>query len=1058
MSGPTRVVFDPTKVIDNLSDVSGRVQHNEAAIDIIDVSLAAHYQLVTGNQGAIHDVSGRVQHNEAAIEVIDMSLGAHYQLVTDNQGAIHDVSSRVQHNEASIEVIDVSLAAHYQLVTGNQGAIHDVSSRVQHNEAAIDIIDVSLAAHYDLIMNNQDTISNITSISDKTTFFTDNPNGLVEMPALNVATTLWQPFGGDILNVQGLKSNPDTPGFQYYGRSTALSDDAQFLAVSAWRTNEISNNVVDIYQYSDISNIWQKIQRIESNTISEILKHNGFYLKFNTLSNNTIRLFVGDIKQIDENDDQYRDGYVTMYELSGNEFIQKARQESDENARWSVYVDQKQDSYIVIGSPTDDNSYKIRKINIYTPDFSTKVLTLIVPKSFGYYCPLNVEIDQDSNYIYFMQYSPSSTSTETQDLYIYNIKDYIDNPPSEEITLNEEDNLAKQFKSIPNQANNSISETSIMGVSVSNNGEYIVVGKSYLQADIYHLDKETGEVDLVYQIYPPSNTGDQGEFAENVSMSGDGKRIAVFYHGTIPYTGGVIIYETQDYQEWHQIGNNIVGDDYQDGVFQNRNNNRISLSADGQVVAIGYPFAETPETRVDAGFARTYRLTDNTSIMRVDRDGVTFNGPLELDVLHVKDTIKFTNNNNIHMGYLAGDAAKSGSNNIRLGFNAGHDAVNTSNSVAIGSDAGKYGHSSNAVAIGRNAGNKDQRANSVAIGSYAGYQDQSGNSVAIGTQAGFNQQQQNAIAIGNNAGKWNLGDSSIVIGKNAGYHMLLDSAYPDNKDNILIGSNCGTSPITPDNIAANINNCIYIGRNINPLSSREITTNEIILGNDISSNMLGRGTNVMILGNDELQRIIIPSYQNLKTNTPQYDGQLYDGQLYIDADNNLKVFESPVITSESFVGNWQIAEEIGSLRVTNVNRETIYWQSNIYTITERQALYNDIYALNADDTFENQHDGETWLEPFQGVSGEGTGAPVSPHDGIITGVWEYNGNDRTLKINGKGNYLGLPKAVNGSELTNPNDAPDSITYTVISVTNSRLEIEIESGNVLWKFVLTKRSY
>ena len=52
--------------------------------------------------------------------------------------------------------------------------------------------------------------------------------------------------------------------------------------------------------------------------------------------------------------------------------------------------------------------------------------------------------------------------------------------------------------------------------------------------------------------------------------------------------------------------------------------------------------------------------------------------------------------------------------------------------------------------------------------------------------------------------------------------------------------------------------------------------------------MSGRGSNVMILGNDALQRIIIPSYQNLKTNTPQHDGQLY-----IDADNNLKVFESP---------------------------------------------------------------------------------------------------------------------------------------------------------------------
>lgn len=114
-----------------------------------------------------------------------------------------------------------------------------------------------------------------------------------------------------------------------------------------------------------------------------------------------------------------------------------------------------------------------------------------------------------------------------------------------------------------------------------------------------------------------------------------------------------------------------------------------------------------------------------------------------------------------------------------------------------------------------------------------------------------------------------------------------------------------------------------------------------------------------------------------------------------------------------------------------------------------------------DDTFENQHDGETWLEPFQGVSEEGTGFPVSQHDGILTGglgYWEYNANDQMLKINGKGNYLGLAKAANGVELIQPNDAPNYITYKVISVTSNRLDIQIDLGNVLWKFVLTKCSY
>ena len=816
-----------------------------------------------------------------------MSLSAHYDLIRGLSGEIHDVSGRVQHNEAAIEVIDMSLSAHYDLIRGLSGEIHDVSGRVQHNEAAIEVIDMSLAAHYGLVMSNQDTISNITSTSDKTTFFSDNSNGLVEMPALNVATTLWQPFGGDISNVQGLRSNQDNSRFKYYGRGIALSDDAQFLAVSAWATPEISNNVVDIYQYND-SEIWTKIQRIENNTSSAT--YHGYYMTFNTLIDNTTRLFIGD--NAGKKLNNLSTGSITMYDLSDNTFIQKAQLYGDEDGGFMSLVDQKQDSYIVVGGPASDSS-KTRKINIYTPEFSTRILTIIVPNSFGNYSPSDIQIDASSNYIYFTQYSSSSTSTERQDLYIYDIKqyikNYIDNQQTDEITLSEDDNLAQQFKSIPNQSNNSVSRSYVGGLSISNNGQYIVVGKSYLQADVYHLDKET--LKLVYQIYPPIDTGYQGAFAENVSMSSDGKRIAIFFNGTIPYRGGVIIYETQDYQEWHQIGNHIIGDDWNDGNIYSVINNRISLSADGQVVAIGYPFAETPDTVVDAGFARTYRLTDNTSIMRVDRDGVTFNGPLELDVLHVKDTIKFTNNNNIHMGYLAGDAAKSGSNNIRLGLNAGHDAPNASNSVAIGSYAGKYGHSSNAVAIGYFAGFKDQSSNSVAIGNEAGAfrqydksvaigywaaaQDQSSNSVAIGNRAAYTSQQHNSVAIGYQAGHYNQGPNSIAIGSQSGFHTDYGA------DNILIGHQSGYN-----GNPTILNKCVYIG---NYIESKSDTQNEIILGNNIPSNMSGRGTNVMILGNDELQRIIIPSYQNLKTMKPQCDGQLY-----IDADNNLKVFQLPI--------------------------------------------------------------------------------------------------------------------------------------------------------------------
>ena len=39
-------------------------------------------------------------------------------------------------------------------------------------------------------------------------------------------------------------------------------------------------------------------------------------------------------------------------------------------------------------------------------------------------------------------------------------------------------------------------------------------------------------------------------------------------------------------------------------------------------------------------------------------------------------------------------------------------------------------------------------------------------------------------------------------------------------------------------------------------------------------------------------------------------------------------------------------------------------------------------------------------------------------------------NAGTITITGKGAYLGVPKPFNGGVLTNPADAPDSITYDV----------------------------
>ncbi|MDB9978258.1 hypothetical protein OAD80_05855, partial [Porticoccaceae bacterium] len=90
---------------------------------------------------------------------------------------------------------------------------------------------------------------------------------------------------------------------------------------------------------------------------------------------------------------------------------------------------------------------------------------------------------------------------------------------------------------------------------------------------------------------------------------------------------------------------------------------------------------------------------------------------------------------------------------------------------------------------------------------------------------------------------------------------------------------------------------------------------------------------------------------------------------------------------------------------------------------------------------------------------EGCGAPVAPHDGSADATWAWDEAAGTLTINGKGAHLGLAKAVNGQELSDPGAAPDSITYQILTLTadGMNLTVTVETGaGVWWTFNLAKK--
>jgi len=154
-------------------------------------------------------------------------------------------------------------------------------------------------------------------------------------------------------------------------------------------------------------------------------------------------------------------------------------------------------------------------------------------------------------------------------------------------------------------------------------------------------------------------------------------------------------------------------------------------------------------------------------------------------------------------------------------------------------------------------------------------------------------------------------------------------------------------------------------------------------------------------------------------------------------------------------GTWQVAPEAGSLGVGPSLGDISWWAIDAAGVTQRACFYDDTYVFGADGSFNNVLGDETWIEGWQGGS-DACGTPVAPHDGSVGATYSYDAGASKVTLNGTGAYLGIPKAFNGGELTNPADAPESITYDLtFSEDNTRLTVDINIGSGWWRFILVK---
>ncbi|WP_420573716.1 PKD domain-containing protein [Kordia sp.] len=155
-------------------------------------------------------------------------------------------------------------------------------------------------------------------------------------------------------------------------------------------------------------------------------------------------------------------------------------------------------------------------------------------------------------------------------------------------------------------------------------------------------------------------------------------------------------------------------------------------------------------------------------------------------------------------------------------------------------------------------------------------------------------------------------------------------------------------------------------------------------------------------------------------------------------------------------GSWSIAPEAGSLAVGPSAGSGEWFSISDAQVAERACFYNDEYVFGNDGSFSNVLGADTWIEGWQSGSGDACGAPIAPHDGSNAATFAYDETAGTITLNGTGAYLGIPKANNAGELSNPADAPSSITYNVTLIDNNTITVEIEAGSgVFWTYKLIK---
>ena len=152
---------------------------------------------------------------------------------------------------------------------------------------------------------------------------------------------------------------------------------------------------------------------------------------------------------------------------------------------------------------------------------------------------------------------------------------------------------------------------------------------------------------------------------------------------------------------------------------------------------------------------------------------------------------------------------------------------------------------------------------------------------------------------------------------------------------------------------------------------------------------------------------------------------------------------------------WVLKQEEGTFGVGPIEGSVEWFSASADDFINLSCEESNIFVFNSDGSFFIDYQNDTWIEEWQGSGA--CSAPVAPWDASIPATWSYDEANSQLTISGQGSYLVLAKAVNGSELTSPNDVPESITYNITDTSDGDITFTIDSGGIWWTFKMTSTS-